>query len=129
MHTFPVPRKQGDGKGDDYSDLTGLDASDREDNPDRTRQEDAEGSDINRILRSFGVPRAGQRSEADYTLDLQTAIHAVRDAETGYARLPAHLKDKYHDWVEFLIAVDQGHIKPDDWKPPVQKPAETAPVS
>lgn len=100
---------------------------------DLARQEFREDADINTILRKFGLnslTRPPAYGIADFTIDLQTAMHAISDAEQAHRRLPEHIRSRYRTWREFLNAVAAGQIKQEDLKPPKpepepEKPAET----
>lgn len=79
---------------------SGIDAS----QGDRTRQDQKEDADINRIVRDFGVTRTlpnGIRvpsyGDFDTINDYRTAIHAVREAEDAFEQLPAKLRAKLNN--------------------------------
>lgn len=111
-----------------------VDASDRPDNRDLTRQEYKDEADINYMLAKFNVtpPRgAPTYGEWDDTLDLQMAITSVKEAQAGYATLPKELREKFPSMEDFITAVDNGsliitHNEPKDaarTAPPISDPA------
>lgn len=130
---------------DMVSEETGLRCED----PSKTQQNQRDEADINTIVRRFGL--TGQLPEnvripqyGDFTgvTDYQTALNAVKAAETAFMVLPADLRAKFdndpHLYVEFCtnpdnadelvklgLAVRKEQEKPAD-KPaekPVEKPA------
>lgn len=124
MLTFPVTRRQSDMK--EQPRVT-LDTSDR---PDVARQEFKDEADINILLTRFGVsaqPRPVVYGDFDYTIDLQTALDAIEQAETGYNRLPPALRAKYPDWTSVILALADGAKASEirdalKQKPPSQEP-------
>lgn len=109
MHAFPVPRKQGDGLNDQYSNATGLIC----DENDLTRQEFKDDTDINVLMSKFGVmpgtnDKPIQGAEIDYDLDLQVALQTLHDARKGFNALPDDVRDKYGTLAAFLAAVEDG---------------------
>lgn len=103
-------RKQTDGKGDEYSKRTGMDFT-----QERliTRQELASETDTRNILQRYGVPLNTNRptyGEADYNLDLHTAINSIRETRGAYDRLPEHLRAKYPTMQSILEAVERGEL-------------------
>lgn len=115
MLNFPPARYQADGlkKQDEYSEASGLDASDRETNRDRTRQEFKEETDINVILSRFGVTgdistRALQYADVDYDMGPQEAHQAVREMRDAWVNLPTELRATYRTPEELLHAAAAG---------------------
>lgn len=106
-----------------------VDASNRPDNKDRTRQEFKDEADINYMLSRFGVtqPRGTPTyGEWDDTIDLQQAITSVREARAGYRGLPPELQRKFGTMEEFLRAIDNGSLVIKDEEIPVT-PAPATP--
>lgn len=102
-------RSQADKMGDYYSVETGKDTGDEI----LTRQEYKDEVDINNLLLKFGVNQQMRPikygEEIDYTVDLQTAMIAVEQAQHGYDRsVPQELRTKYPTWQEWLNAVNSG---------------------
>lgn len=122
-------RRQDDDLGDHYSDMTGLDCSDSKD---MTRQEFKSESDVNTLLKKFGVgvplqQQAPTYGDADYTIDFQAAIQSVRDLKQAWIALPVTIKAKYRNWQQLLNAIDKGEVKPPDFterkpEPPAPEP-------
>lgn len=105
-----------------------IDASHSEENRDMADQSFKDEADINYMLSRFGItqPRnAPQYGEWDDTIDLQTALIAVREAREGYKNLPKELRDKFPSMEYFLRSVDNGSlvIKDKDADQPVPTPA------
>lgn len=73
-----------------------------ENDPSRTQQSFKEESDINEIVRRFGLtgemptdlemPQSGDFSEAP---DFQTAMNMVRAAQEEFMRVPAHIRAEF----------------------------------
>lgn len=98
---------------------------------DRTRQEFAEETDVNVILRRFGAGGFESRPVSygvqDMNLDLQGVYESVRFADEAWEKLPAHLRKKYPAWPELLDAMERGEatlVDPDGVvvPPPVRDP-------
>lgn len=77
-----------------------CDAEDPEDN--RTQQQFKEESDINEIVRRFGLtgempdnPRVPQYGDFEEVTDFQSAMNAVRQAEEGFMELPADVRARF----------------------------------
>lgn len=85
------------------SDLLSLETSVSSFLPSRTRQADAIGSDINDIVKEFGL--TGQlptnisfptyQDFTDAVEDYQTALNVVRDAQDAFLQLPAEVRAKF----------------------------------
>lgn len=102
------------------ADAPKVDASHREDNKDRTRQEYKQDADINYMLGRFGVvPNKGQPiyGEWDDTLDLQLAMQAVRDARYAYGNLPEEMRKRFRSMEELIAAVENGSLVIKDEEP------------
>lgn len=118
MLTFPPLRNQGDLLNDEASDAAALVTS-ADDDEFAARQEDKDETDINVMLRRFGVDgvlrsqRPATYGEVDYNIDLQGALHAVQDARTMFDRLPPELKRKYGTWQNVLNAAETGELQQD----------------
>lgn len=88
----------------------------------RTRQESGPDTNINNILRRFGM-QAPQRQgiygqTVDYNVDLATARSYVSEALDAYMMLPDTLRARYRTLDEFRRGVESGAIKPADLKEP-----------
>lgn len=109
-------RTQTDNRGDYYSQATALDCN-IEGNKDMARQEFKEEADINNILTRFGV-HDQQRTmihfgEADYTIDLQQAMHSVHDAQRAYSRMDPEIRKLYPSFDKFLRGMSSGDLAKD----------------
>lgn len=108
MLSMKPVRRQGDLQNEASSQANRIAFDPRED---RARQEDKDMADINKIVKLFGgslVPPPPNSAEVDYTLDLQNALHAVRQAREAYDTLPYDLRQKYTDWKQLLQAIEDG---------------------
>lgn len=109
-------RKQNDGLQDEYSIQTGLDCS-IEGNKDMARQEFKDDADINNLLKRFGVENQQRTTipfgEADYTIDLQQAMHSVSDAQRAYSRMDPAIKKLYPNFEKFLRGMNSGDLARD----------------
>lgn len=108
-------RTEGSYDTDRASTDTGLSCRD----PSRTRQDQKEESDINTIVRLFGVTgqlplnlRLPQYGDFDAVDDYQTALHAVKRAEESFLGIPAEIRATFnHDpgaFAEFCL--DPGNL-------------------
>lgn len=107
MH--PAIRTQVDMDQDEYSLASALDASDG----DRTRQEFKAETDINVLIKKFGVPQSGRQmmfTDVDYTIDLQQAMASIQEARQAHAKLPDNLRARYPNWRDLLNALDRGEL-------------------
>lgn len=81
---------------------------------DMTRQEFAEESDVNNILRKFaggGYPlRPVNYGVQDFTLDLDGAYAAARVSVEAWDRLPVELRSRFSGWPELLAAMEKGEV-------------------
>lgn len=96
--------------------------------PSKTRQEGKQDADVNNLLNRFGAhvparqPTYGQ--SVDYNLDLQQALHAIKDVKRAWREMPMELRKKYGSWQSLLNAIDQGRleIQKDEPKTPQPEP-------
>lgn len=98
-----------DAKRRKISDETSIDFS----GPDAeslTRQEMGPDTDINRMLNRFGVGPAPKYGQFDDSIDLQSALHAIRDAKIAHSRIPQGLREKYPTWQSLLNALETGQL-------------------
>lgn len=90
----------------------------------RTRQEKGEETNINHIMKTFGVntpQRQGIYGQTiDYNMDLAAASGIVSEALEAYQRLPEKLKARYRTLEEFRKGLDSGQIKSADLQDPRQ---------
>ncbi|QCQ85140.1 internal scaffolding protein [Blackfly microvirus SF02] len=109
----PALRSQADDLGDAYSNITALTFQGEES---LTRQEFAEETDINYILRRHGASEqriANYGGEVDYNLDLQQALSARDAATRANIQVPEEIRHKYPDWVSVLRGADNGEYQRD----------------
>lgn len=104
-------RTQSDNRGDEYSLLARTSFKGAKD---MARQEQKDDTDINIMLRKFGV-NVPQKSGAHYgewdeSLDLQTAYAVVDEAVRGYRSLPLELRNRYASMQAFLNAYYSGEL-------------------
>lgn len=103
-------RTQVDGLGDIYSKTSALDCSaDR----DMTRQEFREESDINVLLKKFGLNQQSRPlvyGEFDYTIDYQQALTSLEAAGRAHARMPAEVREKYPTTRAMLDGMASGEL-------------------
>lgn len=105
-----VPRTQHDGKQNEYSLMTALHFDKSED---KTRQEDAADTDLNTMLRKFGInipTRQVTYGEHDFNVDLQAAITSINQAREMHEKLPANLREKYPTWQHVLSSIESGEL-------------------
>lgn len=118
-------RTQADGAQDEYSDKASIDFADA---IDTARQEFKDDADVNKLLAKFGV-NAPQRQvtfgEVDYTLDLQDAFDAIKQAKAAYNRLPDEIKKDYPSWQTLLNGINTGLIHIKNEEPPAEPAAPT----
>lgn len=85
------------------------------DEPDMARQEFAADADVNILLQRFGVNAQtrgqGTYTTVDYDLDLQEAMHVIRDVKAAHAQLPPKLHAEFPRWTDFLAAIERGDVK------------------
>lgn len=114
MNNKPAERQQDDNQQELYSRATDFDVTKYgKEGESLTRQEMKDDADVNLMLSRYGVTGTGRQpvfGEVDFNLDLQTAMHAIRDAQDAYARVPAELKAKYPTWQALLNALDSGTL-------------------
>lgn len=121
-------RFQDDERGDEYDALSVITF---DPSKDRARQEFAKETDINQMLKSFGIPgqqRQPQFGEVDFSIDLQQALSAIEDAKRAWRRMPDDIREKYPNWQSMLNAANSGELKVEleTAKPP--PPVENPPV-
>lgn len=110
MNYGKKPRTQADGLQKTFSELTKIDTSAY---PDMARQEFKHDADINVIVSRFGVESLRIPLTAghyDQDLDLMTAIHAVRDSQEAFAKLPADIRSRFPTWESLYNATQRGAI-------------------
>lgn len=124
-------RTQNDGDQDihsRYADIVFDDAN--KDDRSVTRQEMKDDADVNKLLARYGIGafqnRGAQYSEIDFDIDLQTALHAIQEAQTAYSRMPAGLKERFPTWQSVLNAIDAGQLTFDMTKPEPEPIKETS---
>lgn len=110
----PALRTQADNLQDFYS-LEAAQLLDEEPHgEDRTRQELKIDTDVNDMLRRFGVnvpqktPVFGK--EVNFDLDLQQALGAIDQAKEAYKTMPNDLQRRYPTWQRFLNAIERGDL-------------------
>lgn len=106
----PAVRTQNDGRGDEYSRLTGHNFPRQHDT---ARQEFKADADVNLLLKKFGVGQVrgpGEYRTIDYGVDLQTALAAVDAAKRAHATLPADVRGQYPTWQSMLAAAESGEL-------------------
>lgn len=105
------PRTQTDGKQDEFNKLTAITFPTTPDE-DRARQEFRAETDVNKILKNFGVGHlnnaAAPYGEHDYTIDLQQALTSVEATRRAYDRLPEDVREKYPTWQRLVEAMENG---------------------
>lgn len=126
----PAVRTQHDDAQQTYSQAGGLDCSDSKDT---TRQEFRDETDVNVILRRFGVDSFQAKQplfgETDYEIDLQQALDAIKTAKEVHRGLPPELKKIYPNWRSMLNGANTGDLKKDldrlaeEAKPKIVPPA------
>lgn len=116
-------RSQADDLQLTYSQLSAVDTTEWED---LARQEFKVEADINEMLKRFGVLGVQQRplvfGDVDYSIDLQQALFAVKEAKRVWERMPADVKAEFPTWQSLLNAANTGDLKlhfEDPPKPPV----------
>lgn len=125
------PRTQADMNDPDLRDLNSMLTGLACDDPSLARQEFAKDADINHILTHYGIDglqlSASRPSfgDYDYNIDLQTALHAVRDVKAAWAHLPPHVRAKYPDYAALMKAVHAGETI--DFEPPKADPPPPTP--
>lgn len=109
----------------------------------RVRPEYADDLNIDVLMRRYGqmLPVAAQQEHGtyDYDLDLNDFHEAAQQANDAWNRLPASIRDRYHNIPAFLDALERGEVRQDkrsakrssntrtgDVKPP-ETPAKTGP--
>lgn len=109
------PRKQTDSheKNAKYGAITAIDCSDL---PDMVHPEFLPETDINLMLARFGVnpysipQRQPAFGAADYTMDLQTAMITVEQAQRAWRKLTPEMRAIFPDWRTFLNGIADGTV-------------------
>lgn len=112
MLTFKPLRRQ----GDELQDEASKEAETTIRGKDPTRQEFKSETDVNTILKKFGVgaltnskPSDGQI--IDYTLNLQDAFETVAQIREAHGNLPEALQAKYPTWQHMMRAAHSGELQ------------------
>lgn len=80
---------------------------------DRARQEFKAETDTSYLLHRYGVPNVpGEFGVMDFDVSLQSALHAHREAQEAFRRLPAELQAKYGSWERLFAAIQSGEYQP-----------------
>lgn len=107
-------RTRHDERGQEYSRKTALDCSDSKD---MARQEFKDDADINIMLSRFGVNQQQrtmtQFGEADFTIDLQQAMHSINETQRAYTRMDPEIKKIYPTYENFVRGVQTGAVEKD----------------
>lgn len=122
-------RFQDDERGDEYDAASKINF---DPSKDRARQEFAKETDINAMLKSFGIPgqqRQPAYGEVDFSIDLQQALAAIEDAKRAWRRMPDDIREKYPSWQSMLNAANSGELELELKEAEPPKPVEPAPVS
>lgn len=94
---------------------------------DVTRQEFKQDADLNYMLSRLGVtqPRGTPTfGEWDDSIDLQTALASVREAQEAYSRVPQEIRDRFTSMEQLLAAVENGSLVIKDEEAPEEPPSE-----
>jgi len=106
-----------------------------------TKQSHKDECDIHRILRQYqrtGIITHVQSAQAQFldlpsSLDFQSSIQLIRDAEQAFASLPASVRDKFHNSPEAFLSAFQDASRADELramgflKPKTPQEPHTAP--
>lgn len=95
------------------------------------RQEFKADQDINAMLKKFGVmiPQLPlQFGDVDFSIDLQTALGAIRQAKQAWQKLPADVKADYPSWQSLLNAMESGQVNLRTGEPKEPDPAPITPA-
>lgn len=133
MNNSPDTRTQWDQRQLEFSLASAMDYTNSED---MTRQEFKEETDINTILKKFGVGQGPQllpiqNGEVDYDVGFQDAFLVAQDAQRAWNRMSPDLRAKYPTWQLLLDAVAKGEdpFKTEDTPKPEEKPADSTPAT
>lgn len=111
MLNFPPARRPWDGLGDLASEATATICPPEED---QTRQEDLETTDLNILLRRFGIDplinAPVQYGEIDFTIDLQDAHSAIQRITEVHATLAPQLLELFPTWQSLVQGADSGAL-------------------
>lgn len=101
-------RSQADNLGDRISNETGISEWDES----LTRQEFASDTDMNNIMKNFGLNAqfkpATWGDETDLNMDLQTAYIAVDQAKRAHFDVPEELRAQFPTWRHVLEGAENG---------------------
>lgn len=105
-------RTQSDGRQLEYSKAGGLNCSG---DPGKTRQEQKDDADINKMLQRFGLgapaPNKVPRYDTwDESIDLQGAYAALDNVTMGYKKLPKELRREFPTALIFVNAMASGEL-------------------
>ncbi|WNK14527.1 MAG: internal scaffolding protein [Microvirus sp.] len=103
---------------DAISEITGLDCPEDEG---RTQQQFAEETDINTIVRRFGLTgqlpeNVNMPSSGDFTTvhDFQSAMNLIRQSEQEFMKLPAEMRKRFeHDPQQLINFLEDGNNRPE----------------
>lgn len=109
------------------------------DTRDNTRQEFKDETDINVILKKFGLDKFANRQmtygDYNFDLDLQTSLNAIKAAKRVHKKLSPDLQRKYPTMVDVIEAIENGQLreelleeKTEPGQPAAAPPPETAPA-
>lgn len=118
-----------DGLADEISHQTGLDCTG---DPGYTQQQFKEDSDINEIVRRFGLTgelpsdiRPPQYGDFTNITDFHTAMNAVRQAEEEFMRIPPDLRARFaNDPQRLLMFVEDPNNRDEAQKLGLLKPVQ-----
>lgn len=113
-------RTQVDEQQEYYSELTALDCSN---SADMARQEFKKETDINDLMRRFGLStptRPPEYSDVDWNIDLQSALAAIADSKRAWYTLPDNLRQKYPNWRDLLNALEKGELTLHNEEPAIE---------
>lgn len=106
-------RTQVDGLGDEFSVACSTVFDPDED---VTRQEFLADCDVNNVLSRHGLfasSRPLEYGEADYDMDLVSAMHSSRLASEAFSRLDPAISSVYGSWAAVMAAVARGELTVD----------------
>ena len=118
-------RTQVDGLGDEYS-LACATVFDPDE--DVTRQEFLADCDVNNVLAKHGLfsSRPLEYGEADYDMDLSSAMQAQRMASEAFSRLDPSVTARYGSFAAVMAAVARGELSVDGSSISFQHPVAAA---
>lgn len=119
-------RTQIDGLGDEYSLASGTYFDQDED---VCRQEFLSDCDVNNVLSRHGLfasSRALEYGEADYDMDLVSAMQAASLTSQAFSRLDPAVTSVYGSWAAVMAAVARGELSVDGSSISFQHPVAAA---